>query len=261
MYDIWFSRTEDDLRRVLRRFAQLGAVVLADVTDVPAASTFGLSQERGGTVELTALGAVGVQRLAGRKGIEVPVAGRYRDATAQHLLEALAGVSDQDIEAEVATWLEGTDPLAAAADISEALVRVLAAAEDDLGRFALVSVALSVWQLIGTDAADAVRTVAAHPVAGPFAAAWLELKGQPGPPVNPGPLMVGLGVIDPEAAVEKLCELPSDEQIALLEMARAERWPGTELYLSSIAERHPEKAVAKTARRNLFRLRSGGGRR
>lgn len=259
--DMHRSFVEHGVRRILDRLAELGIVDACDVTEVE--STVGVDRI-GGTVQLTELGTWAVNRMAA-PFVDAPVAGTHVGDDAATLLKRCADLPDDVARAELEAWIAARDTRAGAMDLAAAL-RTIDPVAVGLGFNALLR--------LGERATDAVRSLEDDPRLAPYVTVWrvdamdidpsevvtrdpaeqvalldavLDLRG-PHPLAMWLPLMLGVrSDMGRDEVVEAVGELwrPRTEQ--------------AEEVLGAIAATHPDKAVAKSARRALFKLRSGAG--
>lgn len=240
-YERWRRSAARDVRTALARFAELGAVEVLKVGTASAAA------ELGGSVTLTNLGKKGIHRRAEDAGVVVPVAGALRDASAVELLRELADWPDVAARSEALAWLVDREPVAAAEDVVAALYGAPPSV-DELG------VAFAMLGEIGDDAVPAVRALAGDEQLGPYAAAWLLERGLAAPSVEPAAVLLAAAATGgPDLAVEALRELPAALQPQVVDDLRRRGGPHAEKVLEAIAATHPDKAVAKAARRARFR--------
>ncbi|MGC8463684.1 MAG: hypothetical protein ACP5P9_08465 [Acidimicrobiales bacterium] len=239
---------------------ELAGVVRRDGTEQP---EFG-RRRSGGTVELTPAGVMTVRRILGDAGYDMPVAGRFADATA---VELLLGTDKDDFQAaygEIMAWRQRRRPEQAASEMADA-VREL----DDP---ALVNLALAVLAEIGVDVATPhVLELASDPRLRGFSLCWLVDHGQAAvedlfDPSDPDPfvdvLAQRLVTSGPDGLVSTLA-IAGDhgEQTAVIERLWRSPSQATDLVLTVIGEVHPSKVVAKAARKALFKRRSSSSGR
>lgn len=246
-----------ELAGIVRR---VGADVTdsAEVTGSAEVTDSAMVQQLGGSVELTPAGVVTVRRLLVSEGYDAPAAGRLADATAAELL---AGTDRSDFPvlwAEVEAWRSRRDPAQAVAEMADA-VREL----DDP---AVRSLALAVMGDIGPAIAGPfVRALAAEPATRGFALCWLvEFELEPEQALfDPGDLYPFADVLvhrlvmaGPEGLISTLA-LAGDQDRQIKTIGQLWQAPSaaTETVLAAIGETHPAKAVAKAARKALFRRR------
>ncbi len=248
---------EWSLRRALRRFEELGIVAVAGV-EREASTVHGLDDEFGGTVELTDLGRYAVNRYASER-TDAPVVGRLRDEPAAAMLRAAADLGDEAAVDEIFEWVSHQGP--ASADL---LVDALADLDETargLGLRALIG--------IGEPAASAVDRLAGHPTLSPLATLWrYHVRGSfPAETDSRGDaerfvrlIAAAVEMQGAEAAVAWAEPAAGAAGIAaMLDAAWRVDLPATALVLAAIGEHHPDKAVAKAARKALFKHRTSHG--
>jgi hypothetical protein len=201
---------------------------------------------------------VTVRRLLVESGYDAPAAGRFADATAADLLAGTDHGEFPALWAEIEAWLGRRDPEKAAAEMAEA-VREL---EDP----ALRNLALAVMGDIGAGIAEPfVRALAAEPASRGFALCWLveqELEDEQVlfDPAEVYPfvdvLVHRLVMAGPEGLASTLALAgDQDRQISVIGQLWRAPSAATETVLAAIGETHPARAVAKAARKAMFRRR------
>jgi hypothetical protein len=247
---------ESSARRALHQLSALGVVEESGVETVR--RQWGGTDEFGGTVTLTALGTWLVHRMLAAVA-DVPVAGSLADVAADELLTRAADLPDDIARVELEVWLQAHGDAAAAL-----LVEALPGA-DETGRLIAFRALLDV----GPPAAEAMAGLAGDPELNAYALIWrikmgmasedeLDARGDAerlvltlaaflalwGPEVMPFWLKAVAGASDACAAVEETWRV---------------RLPETDAVLATLGSFHPEKDVAKAARKALFKFRSSGG--
>jgi hypothetical protein len=245
---------ESSLRRAFDLFAELGMVRVADVTETT--TEYGGRELSGGTVELTPLGKWAVQRIASRV-TSAPVVGELRSLSAAELLAVASDIPEVEARAEIDAWIDHRGEGAA-----QELVEALRTADETgrgLGFRALIR--------IGPDAGPAVNRFADDPELAPYVTVWridtldgtgddMDCTGDPerflrllGAVVELwGPAAAISGWAGPAAGADGL-------QSMLDESWRVKR-PETEQVLAAIGSGHPDKLIAKAARKALFKHRT-----
>lgn len=247
---------ESSLRRAFEVFAEFGMVRVADVTET--ATEYGGRERSGGTVELTPLGQWAMQRIASRV-TSAPVVGELRSLSAAELLAAASDIPEVEARAEIDAWIDHRGE-GAALELVEAL-RTADETGRGLGFRALIR--------IGPDAGPAMNRLADDPELAPYVSVWrvdtlagteddMDCAGDPERFVRLlgvvielwGPTAAVSGWAGPAAGADGL-------QSMLNEAWRVKR-PETEQVLAAIGTEHPDKVIAKTARKALFKHRSSG---
>ena len=238
------------------RLAALGVLAVRDVqreTD-----EWGLTEVHGGTAELTPAGVAVAVRLAEDIGITVLALPDPATASAADLVELIDRVEPEQWRADAAAWVQRRDRREAA--------RELVAALGEPHRDApVVLIGLGqLEELVGEHAGPAVQTLLGGPHDG-LALHWLMSAGAlAAQDVEPERLLassvdtlaVTLEIGGPEELVAVFGTGERAEQIELLErLWRVER-PGTAELLDAIGTHHPDRGVAKAARKCLVRHRS-----
>jgi hypothetical protein len=232
-------------------------VVAGDFGDVDAEEI-----SRYGLVRLTPLGVHGVRERLVEAGAHAPVLGDLTDAPAAELLGALAGYPDHAARFEAEAWLTGRKP-------AEAARELLAASQGDdaeaPGRRLMCQQTLA---LVGAEAEPALRDVLDDRRLGGLARVWLTEQGAADVPV-PGPDMVFWLTIDtlaaqiaadddPDVLAELVRDLVSRHEGFFAAVWRVDH-PATPAVLEAIGQLHPDRKVAKEARKAAFKARSRAG--
>jgi hypothetical protein len=217
---------------------------------------------RYGMVRLTPLGLYGLRARLLEAGFEAPAVGDLADKGADALLDGSASYGPRAARAETEQWLDRREPLAAAREL------LAAARGSDEGaplRRLRCQQALS---LVGAQAEPAVREVLDDPELGGLARVWLSELGAADVPAPSEDLVFWL-TIDTVAA-QLAAEGNSEELQALVEgLAQqhsgffAAAWrvehPATADVLEAMGRLHPDKRIAKEARKAAFKARSQQG--
>ncbi|MBX7548985.1 hypothetical protein ABZX95_41995 [Streptomyces sp. NPDC004232] len=257
----------DDQFRVLEpvglvEYQPVDEALMADAEEEPAEPVDDTDVSRYGMVRLTPLGAYGLRARLLDAGFEAPAVGELADKGADALLDGTAGFGPSAAQAETEQWLTRREALVAAREL------LAAARGGDEGaplRRLRCQQALS---LIGGDAEPALREVLDDPELGGLARVWLTEQGAAGVPA-PSEDMVFWLTIDTVAA-QLAAEGNSEELQALVEGLAAQHsgffaaaWrvehPATADVLEAMGRLHPDKKVAKEARKAAFKARSQQG--
>lgn len=214
---------------------------------------------RYGMVRLTPLGLYGLRSRLLEAGFDAPAVGDLADKGADALLDGTAVFPQTAAQAETEMWLTRREPLAAAREL-------LAAARGlDAGaplRRLRCQQALS---LVGAEAEPALREVLDDPELGGLARVWLTEAGFSGVPAPSEELVFWLTV--DTLAAQLAAEGNSEELRALVEGLAAQHsgffaaaWrvdhPATADVLEAMGRLHPDKKIAKEARKAAFKARS-----
>lgn len=262
-------RLDDQFRMLepvgLVAYQPVDEALMADVEDAdeePAAPVDDTDVSRYGMVRLTPLGAYGLRARLLEAGFEAPAVGELADKGADALLDGTAHFGQSAARAETEQWLGRREPLCAAREL------LAAARGADSGaplRRLRCQQALS---LVGAEAEPALRDVLGDPELGGLARVWLSERGASDVPAPSQELVFWL-TIDTVAA-QLAAEGNSEELQALVEgLAEqhsgffAAAWrvehPATADVLEAMGRLHPDKRVAKEARKAAFKARSQQG--
>jgi hypothetical protein len=257
----------DDQFRILEpvglvEYRPVDEALMADADEELAAPLDDTDVSRYGLVRLTPLGAYGLRARLLEAGFEAPAVGELADKGADALLDGTARFGTSAAHAETEQWLTRREPLAAAREL------LAAARGADAGaplRRLRCQQALS---LVGQEAEPALREVLDDPELGGLARVWLSERGALDVPAPSQDLVFWL-TIDTLAA-QLRAEGNSEELQALVEgLAEqhsgffAAAWrvehPDTPEVLEAMGRLHPDKKVAKEARKAAFKARSQHG--
>ncbi|WP_020137654.1 hypothetical protein [Streptomyces sp. 351MFTsu5.1] len=257
----------DDQFRILEpiglvAYRPVDEALMADADEEPAAVVDETDVSRYGMVRLTPLGLYGLRSRLLEAGIAAPAVGDLADKGADALLDGTAVFPPSAAQAETEQWLARREPLAAAREL------LGAARGGDQGaplRRLRCQQALS---LVGTVAEPALREVLDDPELGGLARVWLVERGFEDVPA-PSQDMVFWLTVDTIAA-QLAAEGNSEELQGLVEgLAQqhggffAAAWrvdhPATADVLEAMGRLHPDKKVAKEARKAAFKARSQQG--
>ncbi|CAM5342188.1 MULTISPECIES: hypothetical protein [Streptomyces] len=257
----------DDQFRVLEPvglvdYRPVDEALMADTDEEPAATVDDTDVARYGMVRLTPLGVYGLRSRLLEAGFDAPAVGDLADKGADVLLDGTARFGRFAARAETEQWLARREPLAAAREL------LAAARGADAGaplRRLRCQQALS---LVGAEAEPALREVLDDPELGGLARVWLSERGAAGVPA-PSEDMVFWLTVDTLAA-QLAAEGNSEELQALVEGLAAQHsgffaaaWrvehPATAEVLDAMGRLHPDKKVAKQARKAAFKARSQQG--
>ncbi|MDH6583818.1 hypothetical protein M2161_002924 [Streptomyces sp. SAI-133] len=235
--------------------------LMADTDEEPAAVD-DTDVSRYGMVRLTPLGLYGLRARLLEAGIPAPAVGDLADKGADALLDGTAAFPPAAAQAETEQWLDRREPLAAAREL------LAAARGNDAGaplRRLRCQQALS---LVGVVAEPALREVLDDPELGGLARVWLVERGFADVPAPSEDLVFWLTV--DTIAAQLAAEGNSEELQGLVEgLAQqhggffAAAWkvdhPATADVLEAMGRLHPDKKVAKEARKAAFKARSQQG--
>ncbi|MEU8247979.1 hypothetical protein [Nonomuraea sp. NPDC048916] len=260
------SRDLDELRRELAEAAadldELGADAweAADDPLTPAVdwlTGYGMVTVADGTVTLTPLGTEGVVHLVDDSDIEVDARPAIESMSAHELLALSAELPEEEADAEFAAWMRLREPGRAAEELLEA------AAEDESDALIRVQAA-SVVGALGEAAIPAWQEALKQPSLRPYAATHLSHLNVPDAPeptqddthwliLDMWTISAGLGRAEFVGSVR---DIGPELLNSLLEVIWKIPHAHVEELLDLISQVHPDKQVAKAARRALFRARS-----
>ncbi|MFC3576157.1 hypothetical protein ACFOZ0_23300 [Streptomyces yaanensis] len=243
-------------------FQPVDEALMADIDEEPAAPVDETDVSRYGMVRLTPLGVYGMRIRLREAGATVPAVGELADKGADALLDGTSLFPPTAAQAETEQWLARREPLAAAREL------LAAARGSDAGaplRRLRCQQALS---LVGAEAEPALREVLDDAELGGLARVWLTEHGAADVPVPPESMVFWL-TIDTVAA-QLAAEGNSAELQALVEGLAAQHsgffataWrvdhPAAPEVLEAMGRLHPDKKVAKEARKAAFKARSQQG--
>ncbi|MET9811454.1 hypothetical protein [Streptomyces sp. NPDC006355] len=259
-------RLDDQFRMLepvgLVAYRPVDEALMADADEEPAAPVDDTDVSRYGMVRLTPLGLYGMRARLLEAGFEAPAVGDLADKGADALLDGTAAFPPGAAQAETEQWLQRRESLTAAREL------LAAARGSDAGaplRRLRCQQALS---LVGASAEPALREVLDDAELGGLARVWLTEHGAVDVPA-PSEAMVYWLTIDTVAA-QLAAEGNSEELRALVEgLARQHGgffeavWrvdhPATADVLEAMGRLHPDKKVAKEARKAAFKARSQQG--
>ncbi|MGW2699699.1 hypothetical protein [Streptomyces sp. NPDC001340] len=262
-------RLDDQFRMLepvgLVEYQPVDEALMADIegaAEEPAAPVDDTDVSRYGMVRLTPLGAYGLRARLLDAGFEAPAVGELADKGADVLLDGTAHFGQSAAQAETEQWVARREPLAAAREL------LAAARGADAGaplRRLRCQQALS---LVGLEAEAALREVLDDPELGGLARVWLSERGASDVPAPSQELVFWLTV--DTLAAQLQAEGNSEELRALVEgLAEqhsgffAAAWrvehPATADVLEAMGRLHPDKKVAKEARKAAFKARSAQG--
>lgn len=244
-------------------FQPVDEALMADADEEAAAASLDETDvSRYGMVRLTPLGLYGVRARLMEAGLSAPAVGDLVDKGADALLDGTGAFPPAAAQAETEQWLARREPLAAAREL------LAAARGGDAGaplRRLRCQQALSI---VGMEAEPALREVLDDAELGGLARVWLSEHGAADVP-PPSEAMIFWLTIDTVAA-QLAAEGNSAELQGLVEgLAQqhggffATAWrvdhPATPDVLEAMGRLHPDKKVAKEARKAAFKARSQQG--
>ncbi|RSN07628.1 hypothetical protein DMB42_23660 [Nonomuraea sp. WAC 01424] len=260
------SRERDELARELAEAAadldELGGDAWEAAGDPLAPAIdwlvgYGMVAVEGTTVSLTPLGTEGVVHLVDDADIEVDARPAIESMSAHELLALSAELPEDEADAEFAAWMRLREPEKAAEELLDA------AAEDESDALIRVQAA-SVVGTLGEAAVPAWQAALKQPSLRPYAATHLSQLGVEGAPeptqddthwliLDMWTISAGLGRSE---FVSSLQDIGPDMVNGLLEVIWKIPHAHVEELLDLISQVHPDKQIAKAARRALFKARS-----
>ncbi|WP_431933132.1 hypothetical protein [Nonomuraea jabiensis] len=260
------SRDLDDLAQDLAESAadldELGADAWEAAGDPLAPAIdwlvgYGMVEVDGNTLRLTPLGTEGVVHLVDDADIEVDARPAIESMSAHELLALSAELPEDEADAEFAAWMRLREPDKAAEELLEA------AAEDESDALIRVQAA-SVVGTLGEAAIPAWQAALKQSSLRPYAATHLSQLGVEGAPeptqddthwliLDMWTISAGLGRSE---FVSSLRDIGPEMVNDLLEVIWRIPHAHVEELLDLISQVHPDKQVAKAARRALFKARS-----
>ena len=255
----WVSAHGDPARLLLDLMAGIQAIQIADAEDGPVA-------------RLTPLGLAAVRTQLVESGVEIPLLPDTEHMTAEQLIAMADGASEEEFTAETAAWLSYRSAEPAARELL-----AVAAVSDPASRILAVSVVVTelgalaepVWrEVLGRIElrAYAKAALATLPGGDPAAASLPELEpdGQDLAWMITDALVAeGWGDlsddadIEPEALAKRLGEaVPAGQEPAVFEMMARVPHPDAADVLTVIGRHHPDKRIAKLARKSAYKAAS-----
>ncbi|MGF1618766.1 MAG: hypothetical protein ACFCU2_13335 [Acidimicrobiia bacterium] len=253
--DFAFSLVGSSVRKILDWLADFGIVEVSDVATTE--GPYGFDDHSGGTVVITPLGQWTALRRSGEES--APRAGRLRQLDASELLRQASDLMEGQAQAEIDVWVSDRSEEQAASGLAAALSEVDETARG-LGFRALLR--------IGAAASEAVETLAHDERLAPYVTVWRvdtlaaspeEMDCSADPERFVRLLAAVIELWGPDAATFAWADRAAGGAglEAMLDRAWRVRLDSSEDVLAALGS-HPDKAVAKTARRALFRYRSSG---
>ncbi|MFD7682849.1 hypothetical protein [Streptomyces sp. NPDC060187] len=256
-------RLDDQFRLLepigLVAFQPVDEALMADADEEPAAPVDDTDIARYGVVRLTPLGLYGLRARLAEAGFDAPAVGDLADKGADTLLDGTSGFPPAAAQAEIEQWLARRAVLPAAEEL------LSAARGGDAGAPLRRLHCQQALSLVGAEAEPALRAVLDDPELGGLARVWLSENGATDVPPPSEDLVFWL-TIDTVAA-QLAAEGNSDELQALVEGLAQQHsgffdtaWrvghPATPDVLDAMGRLHPDKKIAKEARKAAFKARS-----
>ena len=255
----WAGAHGDPARLLLDQMAQVGAVQFPEAEDDD-------------LVRLTPLGLAAVRAQLLESAVEVPLLPPPEQMTAAQLIAMAGGVSEEEFDAETAAWLAHRTAESAARELL-----AVAAASDPASRILTVGVVAE----LGASAAPAwrdalgqieLRGYAKAVLANPSLTEGDPASGEPGLEPTDDDLawvitdtLAAEGLADPSddaehepaALAERLSAMiPAEREPAAFEMMARIPHPDAANVLTVIGRHHPDKRIAKLARKSAYKAAS-----
>jgi hypothetical protein len=259
-------RLDDQFRLLepigLVAFRPVDEALMADADDESATPVDDLDVSRYGMVRLTPLGLYGLRARLIEAGFLAPAVGELTDKGADTLLDGTAGFPPAAAQAEIEQWLARREPLPAAQEL------LFAARGTDPGAPLRRLHCQQALSLVGAEAGPALRAVLGDPELGGLARVWLSENGAADVP-PPSEAMVFWLTIDTVAAqlaaegnsaeLQALVEGLAQQHSGFFDAAWRVEHPAVPDVLEAMGRLHPDKRVAKEARKAAFKARSQQG--
>jgi hypothetical protein len=251
----WTEAHGDPAEYLLGMLRELSAISLPDQArdeDV----------EDGPVARLTPLGGWAMRELLLEDDVEIPLLPSPDQMTAPDLLAATEGLDEEEFKAEMAAWLELRSPDVAADELLTA-----AAAGGPAERL----LAVAATQTLGAAAEPAWRDALARPELRPYAKfALTEIAGgEPGitmlPGLEPEAADIGWMLIDtlavmsgdPDELPQRIRDaIPAGQEQQAFDAISLSPHPDAAVVLTLIGKHHPDKQIAKAARKAAYRASS-----
>ncbi|WP_037314125.1 hypothetical protein [Amycolatopsis orientalis] len=206
-------------------------------------------------IKLTPLTVWATNRELREAGVAAPIVGEVAGERLDKLGSQLLDAPPEIIDAEIKAWARHRSPLDAATEAGEFL-RVATSPSERL----LALIALGETGGHGLETAAGIRGEGGLP--GAVAAMWLSERGAIGPDsVDRDEVLVGMtdhfaAMHQLGAFVHQLAEM--DDGFDIVDMLTSSDHPSTLELLDVVATDHPDRVMAKKARKARFKLRSRG---
>ncbi|MEU8888364.1 hypothetical protein [Streptomyces sp. NPDC048442] len=269
------EQVSDAMMRLDDQFRVLEPVGLVEYTPVdealmveePAAGAGAEEWDEGdvsryGMVRLTPLGLYGVRTRMLEAGVDAPAVGDLADKGADVLLDGIAYFPELAGRAETEQWLARHEPADAAREL------LAAARGTDPGAPLRRLRCQQGLSLVGDTAEPSVRAVLDDPELGGLARVWLAERGAAEVPAPPEEMVFWLAVDTIAAQLDAAGETPELQELVVglvgqhtgfLDSAWRVEHPATAGVLEAMGRLHPEKKVAKEAKKAAFKARSRAG--
>ncbi|MFD9486576.1 hypothetical protein [Streptomyces sp. NPDC059991] len=258
-------RLDDQFRLLepigLVEYRPVDEALMAEEDEEPAPPVDDEDVARYGMVRLTPLGLYGVRARMLEAGVEAPAVGDLADKGADVLLDGIAYYPEAAARAETEQWL-------ARHELPAAVRELLAASRgsDERGPLRRLHCQQAL-ALTGAEAEPALREVLDDAELGGLARVWLAERGAVDVPAPPEAMVFWLAVdtIAAQLAVDGdleelqgLVEGLVGQHSGFFDAAWRVDHPATADVLEAMGRLHPDKKVAKEARKAAFKARSRG---
>jgi len=253
----WVRAHGDPAKMVLGQLAELGAVRVAGSDD-------------GDVTRLTPLGLAAIRKQFVDSGVEIPLLLPADQMAAADLIAMADGAGEEEFQAETAAWLSSRTPESAAAELLS-----VAAASDPASRILAVAVATE----LGAAAERAWRDALGQVELRGYARAILATLASGDPAVVPPGfeladdelawMLTDSLVVDgwddvdgdveyepADLAVQLREAIPAGRELATFEMMARIPHPDAATVLTVIGRQHPDKKIAKIARKSAYKAAS-----
>jgi hypothetical protein len=253
----WVRAHGDPARMVLDQLAELGAVRVAGSDD-------------GDVARLTPLGLAAIRKQFVDSGVEIPLLLPADQMAAADLIAMADGADEEEFQAETAAWLASRTPESAASELLS-----VAAASDPASRILAVAVATE----LGAAAEPAWRDALGQAELRGYARTVLATLTSGDPAVVPPGfeladddlawMLTDALVVDgwdevdgdveyePADLAERLRDaIPAGRELAAFEMMARVPHPDAASVLTVIGRYHPDKRIAKIARKSAYKAAS-----
>ncbi len=257
-WESWVRAHGDPAGLLLDLMTEVGAVLVSDSDD-------------GDLARLTPLGLAALRTQLVESGVDVPLLPPADQMTAADLIAMADGASEEEFQAETAAWLAHRTPDSAARDLLSA-----AAEADPASRMLAVAVVTE----FGAPAEPAWRDALGRPELRGYAKVTLAALAGADPAADvpdglelapddlawiltDGLVMEGWDELDDDAEhdpaelAERLrAAIPAGEEPAVFEMMARVPHPDAANVLTMVGRYHPDKKVAKAARKAAYKAAS-----
>lgn len=245
---------ERSLRHAFNLLAEMGTLQVDDVTETE--TEYGSIDESGGTIGLTPLGRWTAQRLMSSVS-PTSMVGTLLGLTAAELLVAASDIPGTEADMEIDAWILHRGETA----LTELVDAVRDA--DETGR----GLAFQALVRYGPAADEAISRLADDPELAPYATAWkidvltgdpadMDCAGDPERFVRLLGAVVDMYGSRPASAVWAEPATGAVGLLPMLELVWRVKLPQTESVLAALGAEHPDREVAKAARKALFKHRT-----